>query len=370
MFFSKATKQKERTTDMGRKQGSTHERKGKHLSQEERIQIEVLLKHDISTADIAKHLGRDVRTIQREIRRGSVNHLRSDLSVTVVYSSDRAQDDYDLNATAKGPRLKLGNDYEAAEFIRFQIVEEGYAPDVVTHKMKKGRMQTTVCAKTIYSYIEEGLIEGVSNETLPEKSRRGKRRHKALQRNPRKGGARRRSIDERPAEVDLREEFGDWEIDLVVGGKDAEKPVLMTLVERKTRKLIVRKLPDRTQASVLRALNGIERMMGAEAFRVTFKSITADNGSEFLDVEALEQSVFSKKKRTCFYYAHPYASWERGTNENINRMIRRFIAKGRDISKISRSLIRWIENWINNYPRKILEFKSAEEMFILEMAAG
>jgi len=177
------------------------------------------------------------------------------------------------------------------------------------------------------------------------------------------------SIEKRPEIVESREEFGHWEIDLVVGGKDAAKPVLMTLVERKTRQLVMRKLPDRTQESVIRAINAIERTMGVEAFRCTFKSITADNGSEFLDVERMERSAFSKKTRVKLYYAHPYSSWERGSNENANRMIRRFIAKGSDIGNFTSKFIREIEMWINNYPRKILDFQTAQVCFNMAVAA-
>jgi len=145
--------------------------------------------------------------------------------------------------------------------------------------------------------------------------------------------------------------------------------VLLSLTERVSRKLILRKLSSRTQQAVIRAINGIERQMGAEAFRRVFKSITADNGSEFLDREKLEQSVLNKgKKRTHIYYAHPYSSWERGTNENTNRIVRRFIPKGADISKFTSRRIQEIEDWINQYPRGILGFQTAEERFIQEMA--
>ena len=162
--------------------------------------------------------------------------------------------------------------------------------------------------------------------------------------------------------------MGHWEIDLVVGGRGKGSAALLTLTERKTRKQLIRKLKDKTQRAVARAINGIEQQMGPEAFRTVFKSITADNGSEFLDYEALERSVFGGA-RTHIYYAHPYSSWERGSNENANRIIRRFIPKGCDISKFTRKQIQAIENWINNYPRKILDFETAEERFIQELAA-
>jgi len=158
-------------------------------------------------------------------------------------------------------------------------------------------------------------------------------------------------------------------LSLFTTNKGKGKAALLTLTERKTRMKIIRKLKAGTQAAVVRAINGIERQMGPEAFHMVFKSITADNGSEFLDFQALEKSVRGGLRRTQVYYAHPYSSWGRGTNENANRIIRRFIPKGCDISKITRAEIQRIENWINRYPRKILNFKTAEEMFIQELAA-
>ena len=354
---------------MGQQKTNTHPRKGKHLTRRERIQIEGLLRAKQKPSEIASLLGRDVRTIEREIKRGAVERIHTDLSRSEVYNADRGQDVHDLNATAKGPQLKLGAHYKAAKFIQKQIVEEMCSPEVVARRMDEQKHGCSVCAKTLYSYIDQGLIDGVSNESLWEKRKRRKRRRKTILRRPKKHPARRKSIEKRPEEVEDRSVFGHWEIDLVVGGKDAAKPVLMTLIERKTRKILIRKLADKTQQSVLKALAGIERSMGVEAFRQVFKTITADNGSEFLDVEAMEQSALSKKQRTQLFYAHPYASWERGSNENGNRMIRRFIAKGRDISMFSRERIRQIEEWINNYPRKILQFQSAEERYITELAA-
>lgn len=107
---------------------------------------------------------------------------------------------------------------------------------------------------------------------------------------------------------------------------------------------------------------------GMVELKKIFRSITVDNGSEFLDYEGLEQSIMSKKKRTQIYYAHPYSTWERGTNENINKMIRRFIPKGSDISNYSDEEIKRIETWINNYPRKILGYYSVNEIYELKVA--
>ena len=351
---------------MEQKKANTQTRKGKYLNWNERILIEGLLKAGMSESDIAKQLQRDRRTINREVKRGRVEHLNSDLTTSVAYSADRAQDVHELNVSAKGPAVKLKTHRAAVEFIRYHIAVKRWSPEVVAARMKHKGMEDAVCAKTIYTHIEKGEIPGVSNDSLWEKRKRG-RKHKSLHRRAKRGTSTGRSIEDRPAEVTARHQVGHWEIDLVVGGKGTGCAALLTLVERKSRKVIIRKIKDKTQTAVRRAINGLERSMGKEAFKVVFKSITADNGSEFLDYTTLEESVFGHSSRTHIYYAHPYSSWERGSNENANRMIRRFIPKGSDISKYTRHYLQKVEDWINQYPRKILNFKTAEELFVQEI---
>jgi IS30 family transposase len=313
-------------------------------------------------------LGRHRRTIEREIKRGLVKHVDSQLREKMVYSSDRGQDVHDLNATAKGPELKLGTNYQLVEFVRSRIVDHKDSPDVVAFRMEKANMPGAVCTKTLYSYIDQGLIEGVTNESLWEKRKRRKQRKRALKRS-RKAAARRQSIEQRPEQIEQREVFGHWEMDLIVGPTSGSNTALLTLVERKTRLVICRKIPDKSQASVLRALKTIESQFGTKLFRSLFKSITVDNGSEFLDVESMQRSAFSRKQRTTLFYAHPYAAWERGSNENANRMIRRFIAKGRDIARFTHKAVEEVASWINNYPRRILEFMTPQQMFNDELKA-
>ena len=339
---------------MEQQKSITESRKGKHLNRNERILLEGFLKAGKTKSWIAEELQRDPKTIRAEIQRGMVERINTDLSTSMVYNADRAQDVYELNATAKGPAVKLKNNRVAVKFISYYIAVKRWSPEAVAARMKEKGMEEAVCAKSIYNYIDRGEIPGVSNETLLEKRKRGKK-HKTLQRRPKRGTPLGHGIDERPQFVEERTEFGHWEIDLVVGGKEAGSAALLTLTERKTREVIIRKLKNKTQAAVVRALNGIERQMGAEGFRMVFKSITADNGSEFLDYEALQRSVFNAR-RTHIYYAHPVSSWERGSNENANRIIRRFIPKGSDISKFTQKQIQKVEDWINNYPRKILNF--------------
>ena len=353
---------------MEQAKGSTSSRKGKHLNYSERILIEAFLKAGAGPSRIAQELGRDRRTIAREIVRGTAEHLNSDLSISMAYNADRAQDAHDLNATAKGAPVKLKTGSTAVAFITYHILRKRWAPEVVAARLAAKGMPVALCAKSIYNYIDQGWIPGVANETLWEKRTRRKQARKTVCRKPKKHPKRRKSIEDRPEEVSGRATFGHWEIDLVVGGKNTGKAALLTLVERKTRKMLIRKLKDRSQSSVLGALRNMERGMGTGAFRTVFKSITADNGTEFLDVESMEKSAFSKKMRTQMFYAHPYSSWERGSNENGNRLVRRFIAKGTDIANFSRRQIKRVQDWINNYPRKILDFETAEERFIQELA--
>lgn len=339
-------------------------RKGKHLTQPERVVIEQMRKAGYPAGAIAQALGRHRRTIEREIQRGLVQHRDSEWRMHAVYSSDRGQQVHDLNATARGPALKLGNDRELVAFIRKHIAEKRESPAVVASRMREAKLPTHVCAKTIYNYIDQNLIAGVSNETLWEKRQRRKRGRNTIRR-VRKQHTRRQSIEQRPEEVASRESFGHWEGDLLVG-PTGTKGALLTLVERQTRKLLIRKLKDKSQAAVLRALNGLERAYGREAFAQLFRSLTVDNGSEFLDVAGMQNSVLGPERRLALFYAHPFSSWERGSNENINRMIRRFVRKDQNLAALTRSQVATIEHWINRYPRSILNFKSSDQCFQME----
>ena len=149
-------------------------------------------------------------------------------------------------------------------------------------------------------------------------------------------------------------------MDLVVG---SGKACLLVLTERASRKELIFKIPDKRQQSVEEALDKLERKHRSK-FKERFKSITMDNGSEFLNTERLEGScIYEGEKRTICYYAHSYSAWERGSNENANKLIRRFIPKGTDIGKFTASDIRRIEQWINNYPRRIFEYRTANEIY-------
>ena len=157
-------------------------------------------------------------------------------------------------------------------------------------------------------------------------------------------------------------------MDLVEGLKGKKEPYLLVLSERKTRKEIIELIPNKTAEAVARALDRIERKLGVKKFRETFKTITTDNGAEFRNWKIIEKSYMgSKKARTKQYFADSYCSWQRGTNENINKMIRRFLPKGTSFKDLTQEDVKRIERWINNYPRKILKFKTSEEYYEEEM---
>jgi ISTde2, transposase len=152
-------------------------------------------------------------------------------------------------------------------------------------------------------------------------------------------------------------------MDTVYSGKKKSTVALLVLTERKTRNENIIMVPDRRAETTVQAINALERKLGAEKFGIIYKSITVDNGSEFALADQLEQSCITGDKRTKVYYCHPYSSWERGSNENVNGMIRRRHPKGTDFSKVTAEEIAATENWINSYPRKIFGYKSAGTMF-------
>jgi IS30 family transposase len=138
---------------------------------------------------------------------------------------------------------------------------------------------------------------------------------------------------------------------------------LLVLTERLTRREIIYKTPDLTCDSVIAFLNKLERKVG-KSFSKIFKSITVDNGSGFADCQGMEKSTYGKnRKRLKMYYCHPYCSSERGSNERMNREIRRWFPKGTDFSKVSLVEIKNVENWINTYPRAIFNFDNSQNLF-------
>lgn len=198
-------------------------------------------------------------------------------------------------------------------------------------------------------------------------SRRGKRSKQKYRRVRQSYRTRGKSIDQRPKSANERSEFGHWEMDCVESGRGS-RSCLLTLVERQTNYSLNFKLHSQSQKQVKRQLDRLERKLGKPSFSELFKSITVDNGSEFLDYQGLMSSIFSKKKlRTEIYYCHPYSSYERGSNEQMNGQIRRFIPKGMDISKVSKGQVREITNHFNTYPKRSLKGKTSGQLFYREL---
>ena len=331
---------------------NTESRKGKHITYEERIKIEALSKAGLKSEEIAKYIGCSGRTIRRELKKGQTELLNSDLTTRAEYSADIGQQKYDYAGTAKGPVLKIGNDYKLVEYIENLIIEEKMSPYAAAEELKKNdEFEVKISYKTIYNYIDEDLFPNLTNKDLPVKKGGKKRGHNKVR--PAINNTKGRSIIERDEAIETREEYGHWEMDTVVG-KSGTKEVLLVLTERKTREEIIRKIKSKSQCCVVRELDKLERKLGSKKFREKFKTITCDNGCENLDFEGIERSVLTRKKHTMVFYAHPYSAWERGSNENANKLIRRFIPKGTDIGKISHERVKMIEYWINNYPRRIL----------------
>lgn len=337
----------------------------KQMSSNDRIKMEALLNAGHSKAEVAKQLHFHRSTIYREYDKGKYMHRNSDYTEEERYSSDLGQKVHDYAQEGKGRALKIGNDRELAECIEDKIVNEKYSPEAALAEIAKGdrEFKTTISVRTLYRYIDNGIFLKLTNKELPIKGKRKSHNKKVKVQKRASAGE---SIENRPEEVENREIFGHWEMDTVKGKRGVTKTCMLVLTERKTRVEIVIKMKDQGAASVVEALDRLERKWG-DMFGKVFRSITVDNGVEFSDYEGMERSVFGEGKRTFVFYCHPYSSWERGTNENNNRLIRRHIPKGVDFDDRTDEEIAYIEEWINNYPRGIFEYKTSAELFNEEL---
>lgn len=324
----------------------------KYLTERERYQIEVLLKKKHTPKEISEMLDICLATVYNEIKRGEVELMNSDLTMRKEYCADYAQMMYEKRQKNKGAEYKALHDEELLSFITEMIINKHFSPYAVIQYIKKNQLKFSVslCEKTIYNYIYCHLLF-IKKEYMPmPRKGSGKRSERSKTALNNISG---KSIDERPKSLESRDKFGDWEIDTVYSGQCCKsKECLLVLTERTTREEEIYRMKARTQAETVRILNEIEIRLGKDAFRERYRTITCDNGVEFLDYENITSSVFGGK-RTELFYCHPYSSYERGSNENINKLIRRFIPKGSDISKYSDDYILYIIEWINNYPRRI-----------------
>ena len=267
-----------------------------------------------------------------------------------------------LNRISTRPPYTLGFLYQKLEEL---IVDYDYSPSAALHEIENhpeiyGEFGVRVCRQTLYSYVEKRIFARLTNKDLPFKGARQKKKTKHIRRM--KSAAKGDSIEKRPEEVNTRQEPGHWEMDLVVSCRGGHK-CLMALTERVTRQEIMRLIPDKSAASVVRAMNTLERKYG-KMFPEVFKTITVDNGTEFSNCEGMETSIFKAGgQRTKVYYCHPYCSSERGSNEKQNQMIRRKFPKGTNFDRVSPKEVRMVEDWLNRYPRKILGWYSSADLF-------
>ena len=332
--------------------------------------METLLKAGYHKKKIAKQLGVCLATVYNEIKRGECTQKvysytdywgeRHYKQIT-VYSADKAEYNYRLNQSAHGAPLKIGNDFELVREIENRVINEKISACAALGRIKRENACRTVISKTtLYRYIRTGYI--FTRLTMQDVKLKPKHHQKAtIKRAPR--GT---SIEKRPAEIAERNTFGHWEMDCVVG-KQGTKETILAFTERLTRYEIVFKMPDHKAATVVHFVNKLEKRYGKN-FRKLFKSITVDNGVEFSDFEKLEKSIYGGK-RTNVYYCHPYTSCERGSNERLNREIRRLIPKGTDLSIYSDKQIKAVETWVNAYPREIFGYATSAELFAAQLQA-
>ena len=234
--------------------------------------------------------------------------------------------------------------------------------DLILNRKDEIKDMVTICTSTFYNYVEDGKIDGFSKEELPMKTKRKKKnKHKEGKTEP-KGT----SIEERPFSPDDRSEFGHWEGDTVVGGRNKKNSgAVFTLVERKTRFQLVIKMKDRKADTVYKAVKLLKKRypeLKDYNLKEIFKSITFDNGVEFSRWKDIEKFLKTKT-----YFAHPYSSCERGSNENGNKLLRVFLPKGCNINDYDEEYVMRANELINTKIRKILGYKSSLDLFMIEL---
>lgn len=339
------------------------------LTWNDKLLIEKMLKQGYSKPQIARRLGVHHSTIYDEVKRGEVEVLNSDLTTRIVYSPEMSAVRHEAANKNKEQPLKIGHDHALAQWLIDVIGEQGFSPAAACSMLgttPETTFSCTLCRATVYKYIDKGYLWPLTNKSLRYKGHR-KQQYNKVKRASRvsKGD----SIERRPEKINARKEPGHWEMDSVQG-KRGTKRTLLVMTERVTRHELVIPMRDQTAASVVDALDKLEDKYGHNRFAQIFRSITVDNGSEFADVQGMQRSITGgNKERTHVYYCHPRYPGERGSNEKQNQMIRWFFPKGTDFSRVSGSEIQAAVDWINNYPRLILDWHTSNELFAVFLAS-
>ena len=314
-----------------------------HLSIEERCCLRKYYNEGNSLRKIAELMGRNVSTISREIMRNK------------TYMNCKPAAYYPHTAQKKSNLRKsychrgMFWDETTLEYIN-EKPRSTWSPEQISRTPCEIRMPSF---KTIYRWIYQGYLANGNEKVLRRKgkSMNGKEtRGKLLN----KG----KSIRKRDKSVYKRKEFGRWEIDTVVSGPGKSKACFVTLAERKTRYYIAIKVENRTAQVVKNAT--IKALQGYPEGAV--KTITADNGSEFAKWQEIEDEL-----KTNVYFADPYCAWQKGTNENLNGLLREFYPKGRNLAGVSAKTLAQNVAKINNRPKKVLNYKTPADLFEQEL---
>jgi len=307
-----------------------------HLTSEERYTIWTLRKLGLSIRAVASALGRSPSTISRELRR---NVSKRGYRARKAHELGCARRQICRKPTKLTPEVKL------------KIVSRLFArwsPEQIAGRLRLEGLHR-ISHQTIYTYIAENRRTG--GKLYRFLRRRGKK-YRAKGTGQRWTGINgRKSIDERPASVETRAVVGDWEVDTLVTRKD--RAVLLSLVERKSRFTLLACLSNKQAYPIARKIVSLlARHRHARA-----RTITSDNGTEFASFRYVENRL-----KIDFYFAHPYSSWERGTNENTNGLIREYFPKSSDFSDANRDRLRQVMDNLNNRPRKVLGYRTPKEL--------
>ena len=338
-----------------------------HLSLDDRIQIEKHLDGGLSTRQIAHRLRRSPSTISREIRRGQWRASHQNAAYTPYrdpalhgveltppqYRAARAQRKAETRAARSHQRTRLATD-EAITYLMSKL-RDGWTPEMIAGRSNiefPDSPAMHMCAETIYRFIYTPQNRHRRlHEYLPRGHKKRRRHHGRKVHSTRI--PHRVSIHHRPAEVNARSVFGHWEGDSVLGTKSAGDGV-HTEVERHTRLLLATKVSALSSAEGVKAQKRLFGPLPAHA-RV---STTMDNGTEFhLHTELVSDYGMDT------YFADPYSSWQRGTNEHHNGRLRRYFPKGTDFTQISEAELQAAVTEINNQPRKCLGWFTPAEAF-------
>ena len=311
----------------------------RQLAPEERYMLAALRRQDLNQAEIARSLGRHPSTISREVRR---NASRSDGRYRAFTAQERTN--------GRRSRSRRNQRFTARDFA---LVEEllcrQWSPEQVSGHLRRAGL-LAISHETIYRHVWRDKKDGGTLHTHLRGARK-RRRKRYGSRDSRGRLAGKRLISERPMEVETRRQAGHWEIDTVMG--TGSKDCIVSLVERKSGLLLIGKLADRTTASLNRRVIRLIRRDEA-----AFATVTADNGTEFHDYRRIEA-----RTKALFYFARPYHSWERGSNENANGLIRQYLPKGTGMAGLSQQQCNSIARRLNTRPRKRHGFKTPLECY-------